>query len=165
LPRASPAKQVYRLHELKPQLRRVRVDSQIATTLAVCELVFIPLLNEIVRLSAGWCLQIQNSDQKSLRLCINRRRDLLALSANSQRLLTRSLSWRSGSAILIPSHEQPAESGPDGRRKEAHGIRAQAIIRSRLHTPVFAENSNSTAPPDSSQVIKLRSSRHFCTLR
>jgi hypothetical protein len=83
-------KQVDRLHELKPQLRRARADSQIATTLAVCELVLIALLNEIVQFSARWCLHIQNSDQKSLRLCINRRRDLLALSANSQCLLTRS---------------------------------------------------------------------------
>jgi hypothetical protein len=38
--------QVDRLHELKPQLRKARADSQIATTLAVCELVFIALLNE-----------------------------------------------------------------------------------------------------------------------
>jgi hypothetical protein len=82
--------QADRLHELKPQLRKARADSQIATTLAVCELVFIALLNEIVQFSARWCLHIQNSDQKSLRLCINRRRDLLALSANSQCLLTRS---------------------------------------------------------------------------
>lgn len=36
------------------------------------------------------------------------------------------VSWRSGSAILIPSHEQPAESGPGGRRKEACGVLAQA---------------------------------------
>jgi hypothetical protein len=60
--------QVDRLHELKPQLRKARADSQIATTLAVCELVFIALLNEIVQFSAGRCLHIQNSDQKSLRL-------------------------------------------------------------------------------------------------
>jgi hypothetical protein len=39
--------------------------------LAVCELVFIALLNEIVHSSAGWCLHTQNSDQKNLRLCIN----------------------------------------------------------------------------------------------
>ena len=50
-------KQVDRLHELKPQLRRARADSQIATTLAVCELVFIALLNEIVQFSAaGACI-------------------------------------------------------------------------------------------------------------
>jgi len=46
--------QVDRLHELKPQLRKARADSQIATALAVCELVFIALLNEIVQFSAGW---------------------------------------------------------------------------------------------------------------
>jgi hypothetical protein len=64
--------QADRLHELKPQLRKARADSQIATTLTVCELVFIALLNEIVQFSAGCCLHTQNSDQKSLRLCINR---------------------------------------------------------------------------------------------
>jgi len=93
--------QVDRLHELKPQLRKARADSQIATTLAVCELVFIALLNEIVQFSAGWCLHIQNSDQKSLRLCINRRRDLLALSANSRCLLTRSLFHGDRAALFL----------------------------------------------------------------
>jgi len=60
--------QVDRLRELKPRLRKARLDSQIATALAVCELVFIALLNEIVQFSAGWCLHIQNSGQKSLKL-------------------------------------------------------------------------------------------------
>jgi hypothetical protein len=34
---------------------------QIAIALAVCELLFIALLNEIVEFSAGWSLHIQNS--------------------------------------------------------------------------------------------------------
>jgi hypothetical protein len=76
--------EVDRLHELNPQLGKARADSQIATALAVCELVFIALLNEIVQFSAGWCLHIQNSDQKSPRLRINRRRDFLTASANSR---------------------------------------------------------------------------------
>jgi hypothetical protein len=112
--------QVDRLRELRPQLRKARADSQIATTLAVCELVFIALLNEIVQFSAGSCMHIQNSDQKSLRLCINRRRDLLAPSVNSRCLLTGSLFH--GESL----HEQPAESGPGARRKEACGVLAQA---------------------------------------
>ena len=82
--------QVDRLHELKPQLRRARADSQIATTLAVCELVFIAVLNEIVQFSAAGACIFKTRTRKSLRLCINRRRDLLALSANWQCLLTRS---------------------------------------------------------------------------
>ena len=64
-PRAPRANQVDRLHELKPRRREARTDSQIAIALAVCELVFIALLNEIVEFSAGWSLHIQNSDQKS----------------------------------------------------------------------------------------------------
>ena len=118
--------QVDRLHELKPQLRKARADSQIATTLAVCELVFIALLNEIVQFSAGSCLHIQNWGQKSLRLCINRGRDLLAPSANSRYLLTRSLFHGDRAALFLSLHEQPAESGPGARRKEACGVLAQA---------------------------------------
>jgi len=47
---------VDRPHELKPRLRKVRADSQIATALAVCELVFIAMLGEIINFSAGLTL-------------------------------------------------------------------------------------------------------------
>jgi hypothetical protein len=130
--------QVDRLHELKPQLRKARGDSQIATTLAVCELVFIPLINEIVRLSAGWCLHIQNSDQKSLRLCINRRRDLLALSANSLCLLTRSLFHGDRAALFLSLVMNSQRNQVQVRA----GKRRAAFWRSRIFLTLSAPGSS-----------------------
>jgi hypothetical protein len=47
------------------------------------------------------------------------------------------VSGTSGTAILIPSHEQPAESGPGARRKEACG----ALASSRIFLTLSAQGA------------------------
>jgi hypothetical protein len=127
-------------------------------------LVFIALLNEIVQFSAGWCLHIQNSDQKSLRLCINRRRDLLALSANSRCLLTRSLFHGDRAALflsLVMNSQRNQVQVRAGKRRAAFWRKQDFpnLKRAREQRLTQLERSRPYYPVGSKETHQMRQAR------